>query len=234
MPGVERAAQCGDPHARLRQRPQDALQPRWTLVPPVPEQLGVVGRHHDRLATVPLPQRAQPGHDRVHEVLDVQAKRVRGERGIIGFLGVRRDLLAGDARGLEADLVGPGVEVAVVRVPGISRFRRPDPVGDLQVPAEAHDVGRPDRARGGRVAPQGRPVHQEAAHTGRRVALFHAWRVATFGRPDAGRTVPDAQPGVVETGAQREGPDARIEQRLERVCKRPAEQLDHRRVHKGP
>ena len=188
VPGLERAAQRRHPHAGRRQRAQHRLQPRRALVPPVPEQLGVVRGDHQPGPAVPLAQRPQPGDHRGDEVLGVPGHRRGGQRPGRTAVSARGGTCLPVTRdGLEPARVVEGVEVAVGRVAGVAGLRRPDPVGDLQVAAEAHDVRVADRARRVRVAVQRRTVHQEPSHAGRRVVALHARRVAALRRPDPRR-----------------------------------------------
>ncbi len=119
-----------------------------------------------------------------------------------------------------------GVEVAVGGVTGIAGLRRPHPVADLQVAAERDDVGVADRPAQRGVAVQRRAVDHEVADTRCGVIDFHAGRVRALRRPDARRRVREPLLGVGQTLAQRELAQPRIEQRLERMRQRAAEQFD--------
>ena len=199
-------------------------------MPPVPEQLRVVRGDHERLTPVLLLQRTQPRHHGVDEVLDVQPQHVRGQRRVVRRLVRRLDRLAGDARRLEPDLVRPGVEVAVCRVAGVAGLRRPDAVGDLEVSSESDHVAVADRPRRPGLAAQRRPVDHEPPDARGRVVLFHTRRVAALRRPNPGGPRPDPQRRVGQAGVQCELAHPRVQQRLERVGQRPAEQLDRRIV----
>ena len=127
-----------------------------------------------------------------------------------------------------------GVEVAVGGVSGITRLRGPHPVAHLQVATERDDVGAGDRSAERGVAVQRRTVDHEVRHTGRGVSVLHPRRVCALGRPDAARRVGEPLARVGEAFAERELPQPRIQQRLERVRQRAAEQFDGVRVDQLP
>ena len=152
--------------------------------------------------------------------------RAVGALGVVGRLVLRRHVAAGDAGRLEAGDVVVGVEVAVGGVTGIAGLRRPHPVADLQIAPERDDVGVADRPAQRGVAVQRRAVDHEVADARCGVVVFHARRVGALGRPDAGRRVREPLPRVGQALAQRELAQPRIQQRLERMRQRAAEQFD--------
>ena len=160
------------------------------------------------------------------EIGDVAVDGAVGALGIVRRLGVRGHVAAGDPGRLEAGGVVVGVEVAVCGVTGVAGLRRPHPVADLQVAPERDDVGRRDRPAQRGVAVQRRPVDHEVADTGCGVVDFHARRVGALRRPDTGRRVREPLPGIGQALAQRELAQPRVQQRLERVRQRAAEQFD--------
>ena len=160
------------------------------------------------------------------EIGDVSVDRALGARGVVGRLGIRGDVAAGDAGRLEAGHMVVGVEVAVGGMTGIAGLRRPHPVADLQIATERDDIGIADRTPKRRVSVQRRAVHHEMPDTGCGVIEFHAGGVCAFRRPDAGRRVREPLVGVGQTFAQRELAQSRVQQRLEGMRQRPAEQLD--------
>ena len=129
------------------QRAQHPLQPHRPLVPPVAEQLGVEGRDHVGGPADALAFADEPLPHHLDEVVDVHVDGAVGALRVVGRLGIRGHIAAGDARRLEAGEVVVGVEVAVGGVAGIAGLRRPHPVADLQVAAERDDIesatGRP-------------------------------------------------------------------------------------------
>ena len=149
--------------------------------------------------------------------------------GVVRRLVVGRHVASGHPGRLEAGVVVVGVEVPVVGVPGIARLRRPHPVADLQVAPERDDVRAVDRPAQRGVAVQRRAVDHEVLDARRRVvvppcpgAYAHSGAQIPVGR------VREALAGVGQPLAQRELPQPRVQQRLERVRQRPAEQLDRR------
>ena len=168
----------------------------------------------------------QPPAHHLDEVGDVPVDGMVSALGVVGRLVVRRHVAAGDPGRLEPGDVVVGVEVAVGGVAGIAGLRRPHPVADLQIASERDDVGVADRAAQRGVAVQRRTVDHEVPDTGGGVVVLHAGRVCAFRRPDACRRVSQPLLGVGQTLAQRELPQPRIEQRLERMRQRAAEQLD--------
>ena len=217
VPGVHRAAQRGHPDAGRRQRGQHGRQPVRPLVPPVPEQLGVVAGHHQARAPVPVRQVPQPAAHHVHEVRRVPPYRGRGQVRLPRPLRLRRHVPAGHPGRPEAGRVVEGVEVAVVRRARVAGLRRPDPVAHLEVATEAEHAGVADRPGRRGVAVQRGGVDHEALHPGGRVQLLQPGRVAALRRPDPGRCPAEPQPGVVQPGGQRGRGHPRVQQRLERV-----------------
>ena len=118
------------------------------------------------------------------------------------------------------------VEVAVGGVAGVAGLRRPHPVADLQIAAERDDVGVGDRPTQCGVAVQRRAVDHEVVDTRCGVIGFHAGGVRALWRPDTGRRVSESLTGVGQALTQREFAQPRIEQRLEWVRQRAAEQFD--------
>ena len=79
------------------------------------EQFGVEGGDDVGGAPDALRLGQQPVTDHLDEVVDVDVDRVVGALGVVGRLGVRRHVAAGDPGRLEAGEVVVGVEVAVGR-----------------------------------------------------------------------------------------------------------------------
>ncbi len=127
-----------------------------------------------------------------------------------------------------------GVEVPVGRVTGVPGLRRPHAVAHLEIATERDDVGAPDRPTGGRVAAQRGSVDHEVRHARGGVPAFHAGRVAALGCPDPGRGVAPAGVRVGEALGEGERPQPLVEQRLERVRERTAEQFDRLGVDQFP
>ena len=127
-----------------------------------------------------------------------------------------------------------GVEVAVGRVPRVAGLGGPHAVTDLQVAAEGHDVRLADRAAERGVAVQRRAVDHEVGDAGGRVAGLHAGGVGAFGCPDAAGGVREPGAGVGQALAQRELAQPGVEQRLERMRQRAAEQFDGARADELP
>ena len=185
--GLGRRAQGGKPDAGLRQQPQHRVEELRPLVPPVPEQLGVEGGHHQRLAAVPVAQLGQPGHHRGDEVPGVAQHRGRGQLLVPGPLRLGRHGAAGDPGRPEARGVVEGVEVAV------AAHRRGSRCGRTRSGRTAPGRGRrparrmsPDRTGQAGVATHRRAVHQEVRHPVPGVEVLHARCVAALRRPDAG------------------------------------------------
>ncbi len=149
------------------------------------EQFGVECRDHVCRSADPAALRDEAAADHIDEIGDMAVDRVLGAHRIVGRLGIRGHIAAGDAGGFEACHVVVGVEVTVGGMTGIPGLRRPHPVADLQVTAEGDDIGIADRTAERRVSVQRRPVHHEMPHTGCGVVEFHAGGVRAFRRPDA-------------------------------------------------
>src|SRR5580700_11489164 len=69
--------------------PEEKLEKHRSFVPPVPEELGVVGRHNDRLAPHPGAQMLDLTLAVVHEVAGVLGCAKVGDAGIVGPLVVK-------------------------------------------------------------------------------------------------------------------------------------------------
>lgn len=126
------------------------------------------------------------------------------------------------------------MEISVGAVARIAGLGRPDPIADLEIAAERHHLGLTDGPSETGIAAQRGPIHHEMRHTRGVVADLHAGRVTAFGRPDPGRGVAPAQPGVGEPFGELELAQPGIEQRLERMRQRAAEQLDRLGVDQLP
>ena len=215
-----------DANSGLGKRAQEFFEPLRTFVPPVPEQFGVESCDHQGVAADAGGFTAQTRPNGFDEVGDMLVDGGRSEFGVVRQLVGGVDGPSGDPRRLETRLVVVGVEVAVGGVTRISGLGGPDPVADLQVAAECNHVGFSNRAAEGRVAAQGGAVDHEVGDARFGVPALHARGVPALGSPDPGRSVIPPGMRVGETFAEGERPQARIEQRLERVGQRPAEKLE--------
>ena len=168
----------------------------------------------------------QPAPHGVHEVADMGVDDMIGALRIVGRFGVGDDPASGDPGRFETGLMVERVEVAVGPIAGIAGLRRPHPVGDLEVAAEGHHIGVGDRTTQCGIAVQRRSVDHEMPDPGGGVKVLHAGGVGALRSPDAGRGVTESLPGVGQPLAQRELAKPRVQQRLERMRQRPAEQLD--------
>src|SRR3982751_6097559 len=114
MPGC-----CHRPNVWLvAQRAVDVAEELWALVPPVAEQLGVEGGHHD--ATSLYRMSRGDGREQAREVSAVRGRhRARGQ-WVVRFLLAEVDGIAGDAP--QPEPAGPPnlVELEIAPVAGIA------------------------------------------------------------------------------------------------------------------
>ncbi|SKX77777.1 Uncharacterised protein [Mycobacteroides abscessus subsp. abscessus] len=179
---------CGchrpDAHPGFGEASKHLFEPRGSLMPPVPEQLGVERCDDQRGSADPLRFRDQACANVFDEVVDLAIDHRRDAVGVVGLLIVRRNGFAGHARHLEAGRVVVGVEVAVGGVARISRFGRPHLITHGQVAAEGEDVGVPDGSRERGVAVQRGAVDHEMSYARSGILGLHSRRERALGRPD--------------------------------------------------
>ncbi|GEM_PF-1197403 len=185
------------------------IQELGPLKPPVAEQLGIVGGHHDGRAVERFAQALElrpPGGEEVARVL---AGRVDGGGTIVDFLVGRA---AGDAmvfQAGEAAVAGRGqvrgdvfqvqvkpdvaVEIAVARVAGVAGLAAPDLARALRIAAKRGDAFRGKDGRKHRVA-RARARVQKAVRVGDEPPevrslqdLLQGLDVSAFRQPDAPR-----------------------------------------------
>jgi hypothetical protein len=98
MSGFGGTAQCGDSYASIGEQAQHPFEELRALVPPVPEQLGVVRDNDEPGSTVSLPceilEASSYDGNEVRGI--VREERLRGQR-IPGQLVDRIDVHAGDS-----------------------------------------------------------------------------------------------------------------------------------------